>query len=285
MHRVALALALAILLLLVSTACGGGSSTAQAPTGTESSSTVPSSSAQQAVLEAGAKTQAEQSARISFSGTMSGGPASGTMTGEGAFSGRQGQMTMDLSGLGGGQIAGQMEMVFDELVFYMKFPEAIAQGMPGGKEWIKFDLAELGEQEGFDLQQMMQLSGTDPSQSLDLLRAAGSDFREVGEEDVRGVATTHYEGSVDLEKVAEQVPEEARESYRTLMELSGQSEIPVEVWIDEEGLTRRIRYEQKLADGTTMDLTQEYFDFGTEVDVEPPPDSEVLDFTDLMGGL
>jgi hypothetical protein len=191
---------------------------------------------------------------------------------------------MDLSGLGGGQIGGQMEMVFDELVFYMKFPEAIAQGMPGGKEWIKFDLAELGEQEGFDLQQMMQLSGTDPSQSLDLLRAAGTDFREVGAEDVRGVATTHYEGTVDLEKVAEQVPEEARESYRTLMELSGQREIPVEVWIDEEGLTRRIRYEQKLADGTTMDLTQEYFDFGTEVDVEPPPDSEVLDFTDLMGG-
>jgi LppX_LprAFG lipoprotein len=278
------AVALAILLLLVAAACGGGGSSAQAPTGTEPSSTAPSSSAQQAVLEAGAKTQAEQSARISFSGTMSGGPATGTMTGEGAFSGRQGHMTMDLSDLAGGGVAGNVEMIFDGLLFYMKFPEAIAQGMPGGKEWVKFDLAKLGEQEGFDLQQMMQLSGTDPSQSLDLLRAAGTDFQEVGEEDVRGVATTHYEGTVDLEKVAEQVPEEARESYRRLMQLSGQSEIPVEVWIDEEGLTRRIRYEQKLADGTTMDLTQEYFDFGTEVDVEPPPESEVLDITDLMSG-
>jgi hypothetical protein len=206
------------------------------------------------------------------------------MTGEGAFAGRQGRMTMDLSGLAGGAVGGRVEMIFDELLFYMKFPEEIAQGIPGGKEWIRFDLTKLGKQEGFDLQQMMQLSGTDPSQSLGLLSAAGADFREVGEEDVRGVSTTHYEGTVDLEQVAEQVPEEARESYRRLMELSGESEVPVEVWIDEEGLARRIRYQQTLADGTTMDLTQEYYDFGTEVDVEPPPDSEVLDLSDLMSG-
>ena len=278
MHRAALALG--ILLLLVAAACGGGSSTAQAPTGTEPSS----SSAQQAVLEAGAKTQAEQSARISFSGTITGGGADGTISGEGEFSGRQGRMTMDMSGLAGGQIAGEMEMIFDELLIYMKFPSEIMQGIPGGKEWIKVDLAMMGEQDAFDLQQIMQLSGTDPSQSLDLLRAAGTDFREVGEEDVRGVATTHYEGTVDLEKVAEQVPEEARESYRRLMELSGQTEIPMEVWIDEDGLTRRVRYEQTLGDGTTMDLTQEYFDFGVEVDVEPPPDEDVLDIADLVGG-
>ena len=278
MHRAALALG--ILLLLVAAACGGGSSTAQAPTGAEPSS----SSAQQAVLEAGAKTQAEQSARISFSGTITGGGADGTISGEGEFSGRQGRMTMDMSGLAGGQIAGEMEMIFDELLIYMKFPSEIMQGIPGGKEWIKVDLAMMGEQDAFDLQQIMQLSGTDPSQSLDLLRAAGTDFREVGEEDVRGVATTQYEGTVDLEKVAEQVPEEARESYRRLMELSGQTEIPMEVWIDEDGLTRRVRYEQTLGDGTTMDLTQEYFDFGVEVDVEPPPDEDVLDIADLVGG-
>jgi LppX_LprAFG lipoprotein len=167
----------------------------------------------------------------------------------------------------------------------MKFPAAMMQEIPGGKEWVKFDLSKLGEQEGFDLQQMMQLSGTDPSQSLDLLLAAGTDFREVGEEEVRGVSTTHYEGTVDLEKVAEQVPEEARESYRRLLELSGQTEVPMEVWIDDEGLTRRIAYEQSLADGSTMALTQEYYDFGADVDVEPPPDDEVLDITDLMGGL
>jgi hypothetical protein len=275
------AVLLATLLLLVVAACGGeGSSTGTEPRATQPSS----SSAQQAVLEAGAKTQAAQSARISFSGTMSGGAASGTITGEGAFAGRQGRMTMDMGGLSGGQVTGTMEMVIDELLFYMKFPPEIASTIPGGKEWIKFDLAKLGEQEGFDLQQMMQLSGTDPSQSLDLLRAAGEDFREVGEEEVRGVSTTHYAGTVDFARLAEEAPADLQESYRRLMEMTGQREVPVEVWVDEEGLTRRIRYEQKLADGSSMDLTQEYYDFGAEVDVEPPPDSEVLDITELMGG-
>ena len=84
--------------------------------------------------------------------------------------------------------------------------------------------------------------------------------------------------------MAEQAPAEARESYRRLIELSGQSTIPMDVWIDEEGLTRRIRYEQKLPDSSTMELTQEYFDFGVEVDVSPPSEDDVLDITDLMAG-
>jgi LppX_LprAFG lipoprotein len=275
------ALVVGILLALVAPACGGESSTAQAPTGTAPSST----SAQQAVLAAGAKTQAAESARIAFSGTISGGAANGTISGEGEFSGRQGRMTMDMSGLAGGQIAGELEMIFDELVFYMKFPEEIVQEIPFGKAWIKFDLAQLAEQGGIDLQELMQLSGTDPSQSLDLLLAASEDFHEVGDEEVRGDPTTHYAGTIDLAKVAAEALPEARETYRRLLELSAQTKIPVDVWIDEDGLTRRVHYEQTMPDDSTMDLTQEYYDFGIEVDVEPPPHDEVLDVTDLMSGL
>jgi hypothetical protein len=279
------AVVLATLFALVVAACGGGgASSAPAPTGTEPTSTAPTSSAQQAVLQAGSNTQAAESARLSFTATITGGPTAGTMTGEGEFAGRQGRMSMDLSGLGGGQVDGRMEMVFDELVFYLKFPAQIAQTIPGGKEWIRFDLAELGQSEGIDFEQIMQLTGTDPSQSLDLLQAASSDFAAVGDEDVRGVPTTHYRGTVDLQKVADQAPAEARESYRRIIQISGQSEIPVEVWIDEEGLTRRVRYEQTLPDQTQMELTQEYFDFGVEVDVEPPPASQVLDLTELVSG-
>jgi hypothetical protein len=274
MRRRAIAL---VLVLLAAAGCGGGSSQ-QADTG-------PSSSAQQAVLDAGANTEAVKSARISFTGDITGGPASGTMSGEGAFAGRQGRMSMDLSGLsGGGQFGGRMEIVFDELVFYLKFPPEIAGQLPGGKEWVKFDLAKLGNEQGIDLAQLMQLSGTDPSQSLDLLRAASADFREVGTEEVRGVETTHYRGTVDLEKVAQQAPEAARESYRRIIELSGQRSVPVDVWIDDGGLTRRMHYEQKLPDGSTMDLTQEYYDFGVDVDVAAPPADEVIDLTELLGG-
>ena len=58
----------------------------------------------------------------------------------------------------------------------------------------------------------------------------------------------------------------------------------IEVWIDEDGLTRRMRYQQTMPDRSTMDLTQEYYDFGVEVEVSAPPDDEVFDVTDLMSG-
>jgi hypothetical protein len=268
-----------VLLAVLALAACGGDSDQQASTGT-----APSLDAQQAVLEAGAKTQAAKSARVSFSGEMSGGAASGTFSGEGEFAGRQGRMTMDMDlDAEGGAFSGRMEMVFDQLVVYMKFPPEIAAQLPGGKQWIKFDLQKLGEEQGIDFEQLMQLGGTDPSQSLDLLRAASPDFAAVGDEEVRGVETTHYSGTVDMEKLAQEAPEEVRESYGRIVELTGQSRVPVDVWIDGEGLTRRVRYEQKMPDGSTMTMTQEFYDFGVEVDVEPPPASQVLDIGELLG--
>jgi LppX_LprAFG lipoprotein len=269
---------LLLLAMIALAACGGGSSQ-QAATETAS---VPD--AQQAVLEAGVNTQAAESARISFTGTMSGAAASGTIEGEGAFAGRQGRMTIDIDLDGaGGAFSGRMEAIFDGLVFYLKFPPQISSQLPGGKAWVKFDLEALGSQQGIDFEQLMQLSGTDPSRSLALLRAASPDFAAVGDEEVRGVETTHYRGTVDLEKFAEEAPADARESYRRILELTGQKTVPLEVWIDGEGLTRRMRYEQKMPDGSSMTLTQELYDFGVEVDVEAPPASDVLDLGELIG--
>jgi hypothetical protein len=267
------------LLALIAAGCGGSNESAP----TTSVGQPSQSAAQQTVLQAGAKTQAAKSARISFRGKITGAASSGAISGEGAFAGRRGRLSMDLSDLGGGEVSGRMEMVFDGLLFYMKFPPEAAKGLPGGKAWVKFDLGKLGQQQGIDLAQIMQLSGTDPSQSLDLLRAASADFREVGEEEVRGADTTHYRGTVDLEKVAQQAPASARESYRRIIQESGQRLVPLDVWIDGEGLTRRVRFEERLPDGSRMELTQEYYDFGVSVDVSPPPDDEVVDITELLG--
>jgi hypothetical protein len=271
-------LLLASALVLVATACGGGSESASAPAETRDTS------AQQAVLQAAAKRGSLESARLSFAATLSGGAAEGTFTGQGAFAGKKARISMDLGGVGNGQIQGRMEMLFDNLVMYMKLPPQLAQGIPGGKAWIKVDLAKLGTQGGIDLAAIFnQFSGSDPSKSLELLRAAQRDFREVGSETVRGVATTHYRGTVDLKRLAETAPANVRESYRRVIELSGQSRVPVDVWIDGESRTRRMRYEQRMPDGSSMEFTQEYYDFGAEVDVTPPPASEVVDFTELLG--
>jgi len=56
----------------------------------------------------------------------------------------------------------------------------------------------------------------------------------------------------------------------------------IEVWIDAEGLARRIvtsdtlpRTDETMPDQTVT--TTEYFDFGVETDIQPPPAAEVMD--------
>jgi hypothetical protein len=277
MRRAALLLALA--LAVAATACGGGEdSDVLVDTST--------SSAQQAVLQAATHGADLESGRISFTATIDAGTVNGTFTGEGAFAGKKARMSFDLSEFTNGQISGTTEAVFDDLVMYMRFPAPISNafGLPGGKQWIKFDLAKLGREQGIDFGALFnQFSGSDPSRSLELLRGAQADFREIGEEKVRGVETTHYRGTVDFERLAEAAPPDERESYRRLLELSAQARIPVEVWIDGDGQTRRIRYEQEMRDGSSMKLAQEYYDFGAEVKVEAPPPNEVADFSELLG--
>jgi hypothetical protein len=66
--------------------------------------------------------------------------------------------------------------------------------------------------------------------------------------------------------------------------------LPAEAWIDGDGYLRKMTLAFAGLAGASdagFDLTMEMFDFGAEVDVEPPPADEVTDITDLAtkGGL
>lgn len=276
----ALAVSLAAVTALGASACG------------ESAPATPRA----AVVQAANKTSEAGSSRASFELTMTGlAPAPLTMTGEGIFdsSERKGRMTMDLSELaaGTGQELGEIEVIIDEFVVYMRFP-FLQELQPGLEPWVKFDIRELGKEQGFDLGQLSQLNQNDPSQALQYLRAASEDVEEVGKEEVRGVETTHYRMTIDLRKVVERAPEDQREQLRAtidqLIEASGIETMPTEVWIDEEGLARRIKLAygaMELAPGQTggMTMTMELFDFGVEVDIQPPPPEDVTDIRELLG--
>lgn len=274
-------LAISLALLTALSACGGGTSAPATP--------------QAAVVEAANRTSEAGSSRASFEVTMTGlGPGPFTMKGEGVFdsSESRGRMTMDLSALaeGSGQEFGEAELIFDDLVVYMRFP-FLQELQPGLKPWLKFDVRELGKEQGFDLGQLSQLNQNDPSQALQYLRAASDDVQEVGKEDVRGVETTHYRMTIDLQKVVDQAPEDQREQLHAqidqIVEQSGVRMVPTEVWIDADGLARRMKltYEgMRFAPGQEgdMTMTMELYDFGVEVDVEPPPESEVTDVQELI---
>jgi hypothetical protein len=175
-----------------------------------------------------------------------------------------------------------IEQVMIGTVMYMKmedFEESF------GAEWVKFDLAKLGEEMGIDFEQFMQMSQTSPVQQLDYLRTAAN-LEEVGTETIAGVETTHYKGELDMRKYPDAVPEAERESARKsiekLLEQGAAATYPVEVWVDADSLVRR----QKMSMTQTKPLETkanfqiDYTDFGKRVDIEAPKGAK--DVTDLV---
>jgi hypothetical protein len=277
MNRLVFA-SLVFALFVVGCAGGGSSQSSSTEPGDVSTSAAP---AAESILAAGQKTSAEQGARVSFKATFTG-ATSGTMSGEGVFSQRQGHLTMDLGGLPGVG-SGQAEIVFDKLVYYLKLPAGSGADLPPGKEWFKLDFAKLGEQQGLDLSQLLQLNQSDPSQALDFLQGASDDFEEVGQETIRGEETTHYRGTVDLQKVADEAPADVREQYRRLSQLAGDQKVPMDVWIGDDGLVHKIAFTQTVPGGGSVKMEEEFYDFGTDEQVTIPSDDAVLDLTALLG--
>jgi len=271
-------LLLSFLALVLATACGGEELSPQA-----------------AVAEAATKSQNAGSSRVVLELTMTGiAPEPLSITGEGIQDPEQqlARFTMDLSqvaGLtGGGVDLGEIEMVLDGSTLYMRLPFLEGAGL---KPWVEIDLRAIAEEEGLDLPSLQQLGQADPALTFAYLRAASDNTQEVGQEDVRGVETTHYRMTVELARVAEQVPAEQREQMRAavqaLIEATGLETVPVDAWIDGDGLIRRmdLGYEDvEVAPGEKgdMSMSMELYDYGVDVAVSLPPSDEVMSFQELL---
>jgi hypothetical protein len=100
------------------------------------------------------------------------------------------------------------------------------------------------------------LATLSPQKLLRLLRNASSETERVGEEDVRGEPTVRYRLVVDCDGA----------------KLDCSTEAPVDVWLADDGVVRRITFEDD--DGTS---TFEFFDFGADVQIEAPPAADVIE--------
>jgi hypothetical protein len=191
-----------------------------------------------------------------------------------------------------------IEMLVDGTVMYMHFP-ALAAATGSAKEWIKIDLAAVNQ----DAAELLGgggpgALGSDPSSLLQFLEGAGK-VDQVGDEDVRGVHTTHFSGSYTLDDAVASLPADQQDKARRVFDSLGLPEdaktqpIPFDAWVDDEGLVRRIdlAFDPSLLapQGTPaqlgkMKMRLEFFDFGTPVDFELPSDDEVQDISDLGSG-
>jgi hypothetical protein len=198
-----------------------------------------------------------------------------TLTGSGAYDWGQRLGQLTLQAPVGGQTATLTEILDGSSVYIQLPPTAAAQA---GKPWVRVDLSGLSQ------------SGatSDPSQTLAVLEGSSDSVTDLGRQVIGGVQTTHYRAQVDPSKAAASAPAAARQALSQLPTLTGGSTIPVDTWIDAQGLPRQISYTVTLrqppagsppaaaqAFPETTAATMDLSDYGVPVSVAPPPPDQV----------
>ena len=245
------------------------------------------------VAQAGAKTTAARTARFSVSATASAQGRTISQAGQGvvdfgrhAVAVKFGQPSQAAPGT-----PDQQTIIVGTDVWSTTPPSVLAK-LATAKPFIHATTAQRNSNPLAQLTQpddptiaLAELGGVDPTT-----------VTRVGKEDIRGTSTTHLMAQVDLTKVAANDPS-AQPQADALQKLLGTNVTPLELWTD--GAGRAVRVRQTLqhiriapavatptttpASGLQVDLviTNEFFDFGSPVAVNPPPPDQVTEFSQL----
>ena len=233
-----------------------------------------------AVAAAAAKTGEAGSSRVAFQLTGNVLGQEVRLRGQGAFdyeAGR-GRFELDASSLAGGAA---VEVRALDSTLYVRMPEALSLFVPSVKPW----LAVQGDTslDAFGLGELQQ----SPGELLTLLRASSTRVTKTGTAVVRGVETTRYTAQLELTKALEAnaasfglTAAEREQLERAAEQLRRQAKgttVPVGVFVDGDGLVRRLTLESN-GERVTVD----FWDFGAKVDVQAPPAADVADATQLL---
>jgi hypothetical protein len=174
-----------------------------------------------------------------------------------------------------------VQQVIDKQQLYLRTP-LLAGKLPGGKSWMKINLAKAARTPGIDLD-ALGASGPsqDPTQGLDYLQGAGT-AKRLGAAKVNGVATTRYRVQVDLKRAAKRSANAAarRSIGRLIATLGGPTVLPVDVWVDSDHLVRRqhVTYNATVVGQLSeFDITTDYTAYGAKLDARPPADGDTFD--------
>jgi hypothetical protein len=290
---------------VIAVGCGGGTSSSVGVTGK------PISFEQ---LAQSASTSADAtSGRFSFdmSMTFPGTTESFALTGEGAFdtASRRSSFAVDMSSLAellGGLVAGfggasgdlpdfddpagwKIEVVQDGGVGYVRLP-AIDDRLPEGKTWVRGMAGDVNAG-GFDFKELESFTQSDPREVLEALNGLTGEIETLGTEDLRGVETTHYRAVLDPVELAKRAAAGRADATSLVDELSTQGgigDVPLDVWIDANGLVRKLSLDFSATDSTSAQsshvaLAFELWDYGESVEIDVPPASQVVDASALRG--
>lgn len=236
-----------------------------------------------AMAAAAARTLDEETGRFEATITAGIGSESFTVDLTGAYDGPAGLLSVDmdlgelLGGLGErfGGIGGPMQLVLDGEMAYLCGD--LVGMFTGGKQCGALDTSEVSAAAG-------SAGGVDPTAYLRGL--VGSDeVTEVGTEEIDGAPVRHFTGTYTVRDALDDLSPEAAEalegSYAELGDL-GDTSIPFDVWIDDDGHVRRVTQAISAA-GLDLSIDQRYSDFGDDVEIEVPDPAEVAELGNLFG--
>jgi hypothetical protein len=136
--------------------------------------------------------------------------------------------------------------------------------LPEGRKWVKVDFSSANSKSSLPAE-------GGPKEGLALLEQMDG-AEEIGKEDVRGVATTRYRGTL---------PVSEKKVFGVEVQVSPPQ---VEVWIDAPGRVRRmtvviVSSVEGEEGSTTTDLAMDFLDFGPVSEIELPKQDEIYDAT------
>ena len=217
-----------------------------------------------AIAEAAEVTQREPGGRAEFEAVVD-----STTTSEGLT--ETGSMTFDDSGMASGDVTVKGHSTGKELEAQVigkgttSYTSSEALNLPEGKKWMEVDVKAAGGAASSGQ------TASSPKEGLKLLEAV-EEAEEVGKEDIGGVPTTHYRGTLPT-------PEEV---FGVKIHVS---ELKADVWIDGQDRVRRMQVDYTTAvEGdedatTTTDMTIDYVSFGRVPKIKLPNPAEVFNAT------
>lgn len=272
-------IALVLIACLALAACGGD-------TASDASSQETQKEQDPAARLKVASTKAQDWESLRFSMSMKS-ASLGVISGEGEQDLAQQKLRMTMMMPAPGTPTGTMtmEQIMAGTNMYMK-SLVFNELLEGGKTWVKFDLAQMGDAMGIDVAAMFDQTQIDPQGPVSFLGGADGDIEDLGTELVRNTPTTHYRFTVDLAASAAALPPDTAEALKPLFE-EMPATFPAEAWMDEDNTVRRIRYSMVLPaeegrPAESIDTQMEFFDFGAKVEIVEPGPAEFVDLGQML---
>lgn len=229
-----------------------------------------------ASLDDAADATSAETARFALDYRVTGGPKEGEYTtqaaGEFDFPGEKATMTIHSDVPFFGEDVSWEEFRLIGTTGYMRWL------VKGTTYWVKSDQSDTGD-DPTALLVPLPGSPTKPTDVLARVLLASDENDELGEEEIRGTKTTHYRARVDVRKLMKQLGREDRPEGDAV-ELWGSRFIPVELWIDDDSRLRRITTEHDRG-GARETMAVDLYEYGIDVDVQPPPADETISEDEL----